>query len=166
MVNEIYYNKGVESLVRAYYALGLPKKAEIEVEDVNPCAISRKISNPDILRAIGVDNSLVDACNDAEMSANLLDAFSETGSMGFLYFADYKYQHFLAALPLGLRGRIKIITASALSYFHIEQYFSERIKRKDQITLNEAITYHMARGADAQIYAELARASQNNANYK
>lgn len=147
---------GVDSLKDAYYALGLPsrKVSAIPDETIN---IEQKVTNPRILQSLGVDDLLVEACYNVELAANLLDSFAETGHESFLNLADKRYQSFLSMLPKNMRELMKLITASALSYFHLEQYFSKRIKREDQITLDEVIHYHLSRGADSQVYAEIAK---------
>ncbi|RJQ16762.1 hypothetical protein C4573_01725 [Candidatus Woesearchaeota archaeon] len=147
---------GVTSLKGAYLSLGLPEIKTQIPDEATVEGIQAKITNPAILNAMGIDDVLLQACYHAEMAANLLDSTSETGSLYFLDAAEEHYQSALSFFPIGMRERMMLITASAMSYFQLEQYFAQRIARGDQLTQSEALHYHLSRGADAQIYAEIA----------
>ena len=147
---------GVNSLVEAYHALGLPeRKVKTIPYEATREGIEEKITNPKILQNQGLDEILLKACYHVEFAANLLDSFAETGRESFLVEADEEYEKFLNLIPKDSRDRMKLIAASALSYFQIEQYFAERIKRGDNISKSEAEFYHLSRGNDAWIYGEI-----------
>ena len=155
-ISFLYCMTGVESLFDAYHALGLPSRVVSTIPfEATRKGIEQKITNPQILQELGIKDDLVEACYHVEIAANLLDSFSETGHEKFLIEADTEYHTFLSLIPRNNRDIMKLITASALSYFHTEQYFAKRIKRGDQITELEAEFYHAERGNDALVYAEI-----------
>ena len=149
---------GVRSLWDAYLALGRAQRTSKKLPpDASPEMIEAKVTNPGLLRSLGVPDLLVRACHDAELACNLLDTFYETGRHKFLSRADEAYQSFLKKTPAGSQAAMRTIMAFGFPYFQMEQYFAQRIKEGDTFSQPEVISYQMARCGDALFYAELAR---------
>ena len=150
---------GVEpqmSLARVFDAFGLIKKPNgIKVEDTSEEAIVQKITNPKIAEAMGASPRTIALIGQTELTANLLDSFSETGERQFLLKADETFQRAVGALPEGVRELVLNLSKAAMTYFYFEAAVARRIKNGEQFLNEEAIEYLLRRGADSTIYAAI-----------
>ena len=148
----------VRSLIEAYNSLGLTERIRKPApDDASPEAIRAKVTNHIILQNLGVTDRLVEASYNAELAANYADCYAEYGQTQFLIDADKAYRKFLSLIPKESKPLIMNIVGSAIGYFLLEKYFSERVKRNDEFSILEAMHYHLSRGADSQVYAEIAK---------
>lgn len=144
------------SLVRAYDSLGLVREiSPISPKDTSPASIAQKITSPKIAEAMGATPQTVKIIYNAELTANLLDSFSETGDRQFLQEADGVFQRTLDSMSPGLRELILGLTKSAMTYFYFESAVARRIKNGDQFLNEEAVEYLLRRGADSVVYAAI-----------
>lgn len=148
-------NTGIRSLISAYDALGLPERKSISEipPDISIESILQKITNPGIAARLGASERTIEAIHHLELTANLLDAYSETGDRRFLMAADREYAHVLNILPDPVRLTVQLRSAAALSYFHYERDVINRIKKGEFFLIEETIEYLFRRGSDAPIYA-------------
>jgi len=146
---------GLTNLIKGFGVLGL-SAPEIVSSDISFEAIKTKITNPQIAKELGAQNSIY-YINEAEWCANLLDSFSESGQWGFVFEAQRRYDNILKKLPPQISNIMSIAVASAFNYFSYEQYIAIRIKRGDNFSFMEAAEYLLRRGSDSQLYALLLR---------
>lgn len=148
------------SFLEIYSSLGLVPNGRINFEpkDISLEAISAKITNPQIAEKLGASTKTVAAIRNIELTANLLDSFSETGQRHFLEKADDAYNQTLIALPKPIREIVLIRSISAMTYFYFERDVARRIKRQDQFLREEAAEYLLRRGEDSTIYEALLEA--------
>lgn len=149
------------SLVKVFDAFGLVKAntpIESWPDDTSIEAIQKKITNPQIARAMGASERTVSIVYGAELTANLLDSFSKTGERNFLTQADYVFQEMLTLIPSADRDLVLNLSRGAMTYFYFEAAVAQRIKSGDQFLDEEAIEYLLRRGADSTIYAAILQA--------
>jgi len=146
---------GMHSLIQAYDALGLPAIPLVTPPDVSLEAILGKITNPGIATALGASQATVAAIHRAELTANLLDAYSETGDRAFLVSADAEYRTLLGLLPPDVSALVQSRGAAALPYFLHEQDVAGRISRGEFFLEEEVAAHLLWRGSDAPIYSAI-----------
>lgn len=148
------------SLQRVYDAFGLIRESpKIIPPDISLDAITQKITNPKIAQAMGASPEIVSVIHQAELTANLLDSFSESGERSFLELADQTFQLTVDSLPPQTRELVLDLTKAAMTWFYFESAVATRIKSGDQFLSEEAIEYLLRRGADSAIYAALLQAN-------
>ncbi len=88
------------SFIAIFQALGLLRAptGESAPADTSVEAIKTKITNPQIVQDLGATPTTVSAIRDIELSANLLDSYSETGDLGFIEQAETAYNNGLSYL--------------------------------------------------------------------
>lgn len=141
------------SLVAYFDAMGAIRTDFSPVPDASMDKILPKITNPEIARKMGASPIVVQTIHTIELTANLLDSFSETGERSFLVQADDIYRKMLIELSLPIRETVQLRSAAALSYFYYEADVARRVRNGEQFLEEEAIEYLLRRGADAPIYA-------------
>lgn len=147
----------MESLIKALDGLGFPepKRTGQLPPDTSMDEILAKITNPHIAIALGASEETVRIIRDTELGANFLDCYAETGQRRFLNAAERKYQMVLRSLNLEARHALKLRASAAITYFHLEMDYAERIRRMDLFLREEVIRYLLSQGSDAPIYAVL-----------
>lgn len=147
------------SLVKVYDAFGLIRERSGVVPiDTSVESIAPKITNPRIAEAMGASPHSVAVIYLVELTANLLDSFSETGQRRFLFEADGAFQRAVRSIPKeGLRLFLDL-TKSAMTYFNFEAAVAQRVKNGDRFLNEEAVEYLLRRGADSALYAAILRA--------
>ncbi len=147
----------VLSLVQVYDALGLiqERQSGYVPTDTSLERVIPKITNPQIAKDLGASPQTIAAINNVELTANLLDSFSETGQRHFLQQADSIFNQAVIALPPSIQEVVLLRSIAAMNYFYFERDVAKRIKRKDQFLLEEAAEYLLRRGADSAIYEAL-----------
>lgn len=145
------------SIVQVFFALGLLKEKPREriPNDISLEAIQVKITNPTIAKQLGASPKAVSAIGGIEVAANLLDSYSESGQIDFLYSADAVYQSAIENLPETVREEVLDQSKSAITYFFFEQAVARRIARGDSFLNQEALEYLLRRGQDSTIYASV-----------
>jgi len=146
------------SLLEVFKSLGLltEKPADKIPHDVDlKYIIAMKLTNPQIAESLGASKTTVDIVQAVELTANLLDSYSETGRVEYLHEADRMYTRTVQRLPADIRQEVILRSAAALTYFHHEAAVALRIKRGEQFLQEEVVEYLLRRGSDSLIYEGL-----------
>ncbi len=147
------------SLRRIYNALGLIKQEESNYlpPDTSVESIMAKVINPKIALDLGATPVTVAAIKGVAVAACLVDFWSETGVVDYIDQADIVYAQALAVLPEEVAETVRRCSKAAMTYFYFEEYVGQRIRRKEQFTMYEAVHYLLSRGADSIVYREILR---------
>ena len=147
----------MESLIKALDALGFPEPRRVEQlpADAEIEQILAKITNPGIAVYLGATEHTVGMIHHAELAANFLDCYAETGHWQFLEAAEHEYHLVLNGLKEEARTTFKLRASAAITYFHLERDFAERIRKGDLFLKEEVIRYLVSQGSDAPIYVAI-----------
>jgi len=143
------------SLTRIFDSFGLVREQVTKPQDTSEEALAGKITNPKIAEAMGASPRTIALIGQTELTANLLDSFSETGERQFLLKADETFQLAVGVLPEGVRELVLNLSKAAMTYFYFEAAVAGRIRNGEQFLNEEAIEYLLRRGADSTIYAAI-----------
>lgn len=146
------------SLFEVFKSLGLMAEvpsdkvpSDIDIETI----LAQKLTNPQIAKSLGASDTTVDIVRAVELTANILDSYSESRDVGYLQEADRIYTGTLIKLPSNVRSEVILRSAAALTYFHHEAAVALRIARGEQFLHEEIVEYLLRRGSDSLIYEAL-----------
>jgi len=125
--------------------------SDIDIEII----LAQKLTNPQIAMSLGASDSTVDIVRAVELTANILDSYSESGNVGYLHEADRIYTETLVKLPTNVRSEVILRSAAALTYFHHEAAVALRIARGEHFLHEEIVEYLLRKGSDSLIYEAL-----------
>ncbi|OGK38868.1 hypothetical protein A3F34_00465 [Candidatus Roizmanbacteria bacterium RIFCSPHIGHO2_12_FULL_44_10] len=146
------------SLFEVFKSLGLilAKPVDRVPRDIDiDTILALKLTNPQIAKSLGASDVTVEIVRAVELTANILDSYSESGDVGYLQEADRMYTETLLKLSSSVRKEVILRSAAALTYFHHEAAVALRIKRGEQFLQEEVVEYLLRRGSDSLIYEGL-----------